>query len=345
MLYSLFYSFCFVNISYIASIAGTAIALGGLGQILVAIFELIKGSSFSFAVFGCYGAFWLGWAITYIESNRSFSNLQDASYQTGSALWLGQWGVLTSCFWILTWRKNIALIIIFTLLSLAFWLLAAAAATGDATTRIVGGVFGLLTAIGAFYTGIAELINEEYGRHVLPGLRPLHDPSRLQLSSEYVMKLIDYDSRTNTLFLSFRGLRVKTLQHVDIIREAVEKAILDNSKTSKKVHVVADYQDTYIRDDVAKSYWNMASELERTYYLSATRFHVSSFGTMPTVPATATMRKANDTMDRYYRGSVVATNVPPSLVDAKHIYSGSLNQNNEQQQQQDEGEKKKDTTG
>lgn len=278
----------------------------------------------------------MGWAITYIESNRSFSDFQDASYTSGRAFYLAQWGVLTFCFWILTWRKNIALIIIFTLLSITFWLLAAAAATGDATTRIVGGVFGLLTAIGAFYTGVAELINEEYGRHVLPGLRPIHNPSRLQLSLESVLKLIDYDSRSNTLFLSFRGLQVKTLQHVDIIREAVENAILDNSKTTKKVHVVADYQDTYISDDIATSYWAMASELERTYYLSATRFHVSSFGTVPITPASATMRNAPDAMDRHARGSVVA-------VDAKHIYSGTLKNQSEQQQQR-EDENKKDTT-
>jgi GPR1/FUN34/yaaH family len=246
----------------------------------VAIFELIQGSSFSFAVFASYGAFWLGWAITILETNRDDnSNFYGVTYTSGATFWLAQWGVLTFCFWTLALRKNWALIIIFTLLALTFWLLAAATATGNAAVKSAGGAFGLLTAGAAWYTGIAELVNEEYGRHVLPGLQPLHDPSRIQLTLDSVMKLIDYDARTNTLFLAFRGLQIKERQHINVIREAVEKSILEANKSpSHKVHVVADYQGTYISDSVVQEYWNMASELEHKYYLSAIRFRVTSFG-------------------------------------------------------------------
>eukprot|EP00977_Amphora_coffeiformis_P029664 scaffold42155_cov183-Amphora_coffeaeformis.AAC.1 len=72
-------------------VAGTAMALGGAGQVLVAIFEILKGSSFSFAVFGCYGFFWLGWALVYFERNKTDSLFGEASYQDGSTLWFTQW--------------------------------------------------------------------------------------------------------------------------------------------------------------------------------------------------------------------------------------------------------------
>lgn len=267
------------------SIAGTAMGLGGMGQVLVAIFEILKGSSFSFAVFGCYGFFWLGWAIVFIERHRKDSYFQNASYQDGNTLWFTQWGVLTTCFWIVTWRKNHALIIVFFFLMMTFYLLAIANATESDEVRKTAGYFGLVTAAGAFYTGVAELINEEYGRSLLPGLRPVYRPQRIELTEAEVSKRVEYDARTNTLFLQFRGLQIRLPDHVEAIRKGVEDAILAAKSPDNRVHVVADYDKTYIADAVADEYWKMAKDLETKYYLSATRFHVTSFGTNGDVPA------------------------------------------------------------
>lgn len=268
-----------------ASIAGTAMALGGAGQVLVAIFEVLKGSSFSFSVFGCYGFFWIGWAIVYIERHRKDSYFGDMEYSDGNTLWFTQWGVLTSCFWVITWRKNHALITIFFFLQMTFYLLAVANAQESTEVRKTAGYFGFVTAVGAFYTGVAELINEEYGRHVLPGLRPVYRPQRLELTAESVSSRVDYDAKTNTLLLQFRGLQIKTPEHVTAIQEGVETAILAAKSPDNRVHVVADYHNTYIAEDVKDAYWEMAKALETKYYLSATRFNVSSFGTITEAPA------------------------------------------------------------
>ena len=268
-----------------ASIAGTAMALGGMGQVLVAIFEMIKGSSFSFAVFGAYGFFWIGWSLVYFERNRKDSYFQDASYSDGNTLWFTQWGVLTSCFWIITWNKNIALIIIFSLLQATFYLLAIANAQDSQTIQEVAGYFGFLTACGAFYTGIAELVNEEYGRHILPGLAPIHNPHRHEMTVESIVQRTHYDARNNTLLLQYRGLQIKTSEHVEIVREGTKAAILAAGAPGNRVHMVADYDSTYIVDDVQDAYWEMAQEIERQYYLSSTRFHVTSFGRTTPSPA------------------------------------------------------------
>ena len=271
-------------------VAGTAMALGGTGQVLVAIFEVLKGSSFSFAVFGCYGFFWIGWALVYFERARTDSTFGQKEYEDGLTLWFTQWGVLTSCFWVITWRKNHALIIIFFFLQMTFYLLAIAEGQQSDEIKKTAGYFGFVTAVGAFYTGVAELINEEYGRHLLPGLRPVYRPQRVELTPEELAKRIDYDSSTNTLLLQFRGLQVKSPENVEAIETAVESAILAAKSPDNRVHVVADYQSTYISEDVKDAYWEMAKKLETKYYLSATRFHVSSFGTIleapPVVPTT-----------------------------------------------------------
>lgn len=278
-------------------VSGYAIFLGGLLQVLVAIFELCKGSSFSFAVFGCYGAFWLGWAFVYIQTDSLASDYGQVNYSTGRTLWFVQWGILTLCFWIITWRKNICLIIVFALLVMTFFLLAAATSTGNENVRTAGGYFGFLTAIGAWYTGVAELVNEEWGRNVLPGLEPRVSPERFQITKETIVKKrTSYDAKTNTLFLQFRGLQIKSQQDVEAIQEGVEEAILKSKAPNNKVHVVVDYEDVLIHDEVISEYWEMVASLEKKYYLSARRFHVTSFGTRPSNTASIPRTVSGATM-------------------------------------------------
>lgn len=261
-------------------ITGVAVFFGGLGQLLVGIFELFKGSSFSFAVFLSYGAFWLGWASVYIERARDDSSFGETSYQNGMTLFLAQWGVLTCLFFVMTLRKNICLIVVFSLLALTFFLLAAANATEKAAVRKTAGYFGFFTGVGAMYTGFAELVNEEWGRHVLPGLHPLHSPERTIISKDSILKLTSYDKGTNSMFLQFSGLQIKLPEHVDAIREAVTTAIMDVKAPNNKVHVIVDYKNATIAKEIEDFYWSMAHEIEHKYYLSVRRFYVSSFGTI-----------------------------------------------------------------
>lgn len=273
-------------------VSGYAVFLGGLLQIMVAIFEIIKGSSFSFAVFGCYGAFWLGWALVVIQNESLASSFGETPYTTGKTLWFIEWGILTCCFFVITLRKNICLICVFALLAITFFLLAAATATGSSSVKTVAGYFGFLTAVGAWYTGVAELVNEEWGRHVLPGLRPRLSPERFQISAEQITKKrTSYDSKTNTLFLQFRSLQIKSLQDVEAIKEGVEEAILTSKAPHNKVHVVVDYEDVLIDEAVVTEYWDMVASLEHSYYLSARRFHVTSFGTRPSYPSNANLKR------------------------------------------------------
>jgi succinate-acetate transporter protein len=294
-------------------VSAYAVFLGGLLQIIVAILEICKGSSFSFCVFGSYGAFWLGWALVVLQNESLASEFGEINYSTGKTLWLIEWGVLTSCFFVITLRKNNCLICVFALLGTTFFLLAAATASGNAAAKKTAGYFGFLTACGAWYTGVAELVNEEWGRHVLPGLKPRLSPERFEITASQITKRRTiYDKKSNTLFLQFRSLQIKSQKDVHAIKEGVEKAILESSAPDNKVHVVVDYEDVLIDEAIAQEYWDMVADLERTYYLSARRFHVSSFGTRPNNDnsnmrrtVSATLLNASSSQYAYPKGTKV----------------------------------------
>lgn len=289
-------------------VVGYAAFYGGLCQLLVGIFELFKGSTFPFAVFGSYGAFWLGWALVVIQNHQSTSEFT-ADYSNGKTLWFIQWGVLTFCFWIIALRKNICLITVLGLLWITFFLLAAASSSGDKAVKKVAGYCGFLTGIAAWYTAMAEIANEEYGRHVLPGLRPILQPEREEISPENIRKRASYDHKTNTLFVQFRGLQVKTLKDISSIQSSLLDAFKATTNAPNgKVHVVVDYEDFLLAEDVFASDWAMVAELERDYYLSAKRFHVTSFGTgSSALPGDATgLRVASNWVGHGNRNTTVS---------------------------------------
>jgi succinate-acetate transporter protein len=257
-------------------IFGYSIFLGGSCQMIVSIFELLKGSSFSFAVFGCYGAFWLGWGIVYAESHRTTSSFDLSAYPDGKTAWFVQWGLLTGCFFAIAIRKNNCLMATLGLLTATFFVLACASGTGNANVKKTAGYVGFATAIAAGYQAFAELVNEEYGKPVLPGLAPHVQPASFNITKESFAALTSYDDRTNTLFLTFRGMQIKTDSDIVAISEGIEDAIKDTNAPGGKVNVVSDYKDVLLAEDKVDAYWAMVERHERQYYLSASRFHVSS---------------------------------------------------------------------
>jgi len=154
---------------------------------------------------------------------------------------------------------------------------------------------------------MAEIANEEYGRHVLPGLHPILQPEREEITKENVLKRADYDSKTNTMFLQFRGLQIKTQKDIINLRDGLQDAFQSAKSPSGKVHVVVDYENCLIADDIFAAYWQMVADLEHDYYLSAKRFHVTSFGTgSSALPGDAT-------------GMRVASNWSPDTKHSQHI--------------------------
>jgi succinate-acetate transporter protein len=138
-----------------------AFAYGGTAQFAAGLMEFAKGNSFGFAAFCSYGAFWWSFAL--------FVQFFGANV-TGPAVgwYLLVWGAFTFAMWIGTFALNRALFLIFLALWVTFALLGLSDVLAKPELNVVGGYFGLLTALLAFYLGAAEIINEAHGHTVLP---------------------------------------------------------------------------------------------------------------------------------------------------------------------------------
>ena len=82
--------------------------------------------------------------------------------------YLAIWGLMSFVMFIGTFRLNKALQVTFFLLVIAFALLAAGDFTGNKSFTKIAGFEGMLLGFSAMYTGLAQILNELYGRVVWP---------------------------------------------------------------------------------------------------------------------------------------------------------------------------------
>ncbi len=149
----------------IGLVVAMAFAFGGTAQMIAGMFEYKKGNTFGFTAFISYGAFWWSWAlfVTFFKGETP---------ATFVAWYLGAWGTFTLMMFLGTLAKAKALRAIFFFLTLTFYALAIGDATGNHSIVNVGGYLGLITALCAFYLAAADIINDSFGREILPVGQP-----------------------------------------------------------------------------------------------------------------------------------------------------------------------------
>jgi succinate-acetate transporter protein len=148
-----------------AMILAMAIFYGGLAQIVAGIFEWRKANTFATTAFISYGSFWLTLAGLIILPKLG---LAEKPSSNAMAAYLGIWGLMSFVMFIGTLRLNRALQITFFLLVVAFALLAVGDLTGNTNLKTIAGWEGILLGFSAMYTGLAQVLNEVYGRVVWP---------------------------------------------------------------------------------------------------------------------------------------------------------------------------------
>jgi propionate CoA-transferase len=85
---------------------------------------------------------------------------------------------------------------------------------------------------------------------------------------------INFDSERNILFLNFEGLRIRTEADIARMQEAVEARC---KQITRPVNVVVNYDSFRIDDAVLDAYARMIRHMEKTYYLTVTRYTTSAF--------------------------------------------------------------------
>lgn len=136
---------------------------GGIAQIIAGILESKKNNTFGMTAFISYGSFWLTLVALIVMPKLGWI---PATSTGGMVAYLCMWGVFTFLLFIGTLKLNRALQFVFLSLTILFFLLAYGDATGNAKTFT--GYEGIICGASAIYTGIATLLNEVYGRTVLP---------------------------------------------------------------------------------------------------------------------------------------------------------------------------------
>ncbi len=143
-----------------------ALFYGGLAQLLAGMWEFRKNNTFGATAFASYGAFWIALGtMVYLELNGLLKFGKDGDVALG--LFLVSWTIFTLYMWIGSFKTNKALVVVFTLLLVTFILLDIGALGGATGATMLGGWIGILTAIAAWYTSAAGVINSTYGKVVL----------------------------------------------------------------------------------------------------------------------------------------------------------------------------------
>lgn len=138
---------------------------GGLAQVFAGMWEMKKGNTFGATAFTSYGLFWLS-----LVALKLFPEFGWTSSVSAMALaaYLALWGLFTLFMTVGALNLNKALVVVLASLTVLFFLLALGDATGIGTVTTIAGYEGIFCGFSAIYLAIAEVLNEVYGRVVLP---------------------------------------------------------------------------------------------------------------------------------------------------------------------------------
>lgn len=146
-------------------ILAMGIFYGGMAQIIAGIMEWKKNNTFGTTAFTSYGLFWLTLVALIVLPEIGWIT---APTNTALGFYLLLWGIFTFIMFLGTLKLNRALQFVFLSLALLFFLLAISDFTGSATVKNIAGVEGIICGLSAIYAGLAQVLNEVYGKVVWP---------------------------------------------------------------------------------------------------------------------------------------------------------------------------------
>ena len=146
-------------------ILAMGIFYGGVAQVIAGIMEWKKNNTFGTTAFTSYGLFWLSLVGLIVLPKLG---LGDAPGSCAMASYLFMWGLFTAVMFVGTLKLNGALQFVFGSLALLFFLLALGDLTGSTVIKHIAGYEGIICGFSAIYTALALVLNELYGRVILP---------------------------------------------------------------------------------------------------------------------------------------------------------------------------------
>ena len=137
---------------------------GGISQVIAGILCYKRGDTFGTTAFTSYGFFWLT-----LVGLTLMPKMGIAASPAGFMGWyLLLWGLFTAGLFVGSLRYPRAKQIVFSSLTALFFLLAARDFSGNAVVGVIAGYVGIFCGLSAMYFSMAQVLNNEYGREILP---------------------------------------------------------------------------------------------------------------------------------------------------------------------------------
>ncbi len=158
-----------------AAFLGYAFAYGGLGQLLAGMWEFRNRNVFGATAFSTYGAFWIGlglWFRLVAPTAKGVEGARDLGWI------LLAFAIFNTYMLLVSTQLNVAVFLVFLTLEVTEILLFIGnfvTKTGTGSLITAGGIVGVITAIVAWYTSAAGVMNGHKGKVILPVGGPLFD--------------------------------------------------------------------------------------------------------------------------------------------------------------------------
>ncbi len=146
-------------------ILAMGIFVGGMAQVIVGIMEWKKNNTFGTTAFTSYGFFWMTLVALILMPKLGMG---EASDPFSMGCFLTVWGIYSTFMFVGTFKLNKALQVVFGSLIILFFALALGDFTGNAAIKQFAGIEGIFCGASALYTAMAQVLNELYGRVVMP---------------------------------------------------------------------------------------------------------------------------------------------------------------------------------
>ncbi|PVU97756.1 hypothetical protein BB559_001927 [Furculomyces boomerangus] len=145
-------------------IVSLAFFYGGLAQMLAGMWDFANGVTFGATAFTSYGAFWMSFAAILTPGFGILSSIKAGGHAANSlGIFLLGWVIFTFIMMIASYRATLMMAILFTLLEITFIFLCIGEWRVSKTFMTLGGSFGFVTALIAFYIAATHLINTSTG--------------------------------------------------------------------------------------------------------------------------------------------------------------------------------------
>ncbi len=145
---------------------GLALAYGGIAQFAAGMWEFAKGNTFGGTAFTSYGAFWI--SFWYLTGHTDMSGISSGDAANGVGLYLLAWGIFTLYMTVGATRVSGAVLAVFVLLTITFFILAWGEFATSSGIHKTGGWFGIATALAAWYASFGGVTAFTHKNSIVP---------------------------------------------------------------------------------------------------------------------------------------------------------------------------------